>query len=108
MITRDATSSRPWQTAILKLDGNQLFLGGGQAQGIKPGMQFTVNTVGEQIKSAQTGAIVTLPGRMLATVRVDSLFGDNELNEGSSATVVSGSLAGHQASQLVVRFEGVK
>lgn len=101
-------SSRPWQTAILKLDGNQLFLGGGQAQGIKPGMQFTVNTVGEQIKSAQTGAIVTLPGRMLATVRVDSLFGDNELNEGSSATVVSGSLAGHQASQLVVRFEGVK
>ena len=71
-------------------------------------MQFTVHTLGEQVKSAQTGAIVTLPGRMLATVRVDSLFGDNELNEGAAATVLSGSLAGHEASQLVVRFEGAK
>jgi hypothetical protein len=43
---------------------------------------------------------------MLATVRVDSLFGDSELNEGAAATVMSGSLAGFQASQLVVRFEG--
>lgn len=101
-------SSRPWQTSILKLDGNQLFLGGGRAQGIKPGMEFSVLTQGEQVKSAQTGAVVTLPGRKLATVRVDSLFGDNDLNEGSAATVVTGSLAGQQASQLVVRFEGAK
>ncbi len=101
-------SSRPWQTSILKLDGNQLFLGGGRAQGIKPGMEFSVLTQGEQVKSAQTGAVVTLPGRKLATIRVDSLFGDNDLNEGSAATVVTGSLAGQQASQLVVRFEGTK
>jgi curli biogenesis system outer membrane secretion channel CsgG len=101
-------SNRPWQTSILKLDGNQLFLGGGRAQGIKPGMEFSVLTQGEQVKSAQTGAVVTLPGRKLATVRVDSLFGDNDLNEGSTASVVSGSLAGQQAGQLVVRFEGAK
>jgi len=101
-------STRPWQTAILKLDGNQLFLGGGRAQGIKPGMEFTVHTMGEQVKSAQTGSVVTLPGRMLATVRVDSLFGDNELNEGSAATVMSGSLSGFQTGQLIVRFEGAK
>jgi curli biogenesis system outer membrane secretion channel CsgG len=101
-------STRPWQTAILKLDGNQLFLGGGRLQGIKPGMEFTVHTMGEQVKSAQTGSVVTLPGRMLAKVRVDSLFGDNELNEGSAATVMSGSLSGFQTSQLIVRFEGSK
>jgi curli biogenesis system outer membrane secretion channel CsgG len=101
-------STRPWQTSILKLDGNQLFLGGGRLQGIKPGMQFSVHTQGEQVKSAQTGAMVTLPGRMVASVRVDSLFGDNELNEGSAATVTSGSLAGFQANQLTVRFDGAK
>ena len=101
-------STRPWQTSILKLDGNQLFLGGGRLQGIKPGMQFSVHTLGEQVKSAQTGAMVTLPGRMVASVRVDSLFGDNELNEGSAATVTSGSLAGFQANQLTVRFDGAK
>lgn len=101
-------SSRPWQTSILKHDGNQLFLGGGRLQGIKPGMQFSVLTMGEQVKSPQTGAMVTLPGRTVASVRVDSLFGDNELNEGSAATVTSGSLAGFQANQLTVRFDGAK
>lgn len=101
-------STRPWQTSILKLDGNQLFLGGGRLQGIKPGMQFSVLTLGEQVKSPQTGAMVTLPGLMVASVRVDSLFGDNELNEGSAATVTSGSLAGFQPNQLTVRFDGAK
>jgi curli biogenesis system outer membrane secretion channel CsgG len=101
-------STRPWQTSILKLDGNQLFLGGGRLQGIKPGMKFSVYTLGEQIKSAQTGATVTLPGRIVASVRVDSLFGDNELNEGSAATMTSGSLAGFQAHQLTVRFDGAE
>jgi curli biogenesis system outer membrane secretion channel CsgG len=101
-------STRPWQTSILKLDGDQLFIGGGRLQGIKPGMQFSVHTLGEQVKSAQTGSMVTLPGRMVASIRVDSLFGDNELNEGSAATVTSGSLAGFQANQLTVRFDGAK
>jgi hypothetical protein len=45
---------------------------------------------------------------MVASIRVDSLFGDNELNEGSAATVTSGSLAGFQANQLTVRFDGAK
>jgi curli biogenesis system outer membrane secretion channel CsgG len=101
-------STRPWQTSILKLDGNQLFLGGGRLQGIRPGMQFSVHTLGEQVKSPQTGSMVTLPGRMVASIRVDSLFGENELNEGSAATVTSGSLVGLQASQLTVRFDGAK
>ncbi len=101
-------SSRPWQTVILKIDGSQLFLGGGRSQGIKPGMQFTVHTTGEQVKSSQTGSVVTLPGRMLATVRVDALFGDSELNEGSVASLLSGSLDSYKPEQLVIRFEGTK
>jgi curli biogenesis system outer membrane secretion channel CsgG len=101
-------SGRPWQTAILKLDGAQIYLGGGRSQGITPGMDFSVHTQGEQVKSAQTGSVITLPGRKLATIRVDSLFGDNDLNEGSVATVVSGSLSNYQANQLIVRYEGAK
>ena len=101
-------SSRPWQTSILKIDGSQLFLGGGRSQGIKPGMQFTVHTMGEQVRSSQTGSVVTLPGRMLATVRVDALFGDSELNEGSVASLLSGSLDNYKPEQLIIRFEGAK
>ena len=101
-------SSRPWQTYILKADGNRVFLGGGKSQGIKPGMQFAVQTQGEQVKSPQTGALITLPGQAIAQVRVETLFGDSELNEGSVASVVSGSLAGYKPEQLLIRYEGAK
>lgn len=101
-------NGRPWQTVVLKQEGNQLYLGGGKSQGVRPGMQFAVLTAGEQVKSAQTGGMVTLPGRRVAVVRVDELFGDSELNEGAVASVVSGSLAGQRADQLVIRFEGAQ
>jgi curli biogenesis system outer membrane secretion channel CsgG len=70
-------NARPWQTYILKVDGNQVFIGGGKAQGIKPGMVFSVQTQGERIKSPQTGAEITLPGRSIARLRVDANFGDS-------------------------------
>lgn len=101
-------STRPWQTYILKTEGNRIFIGGGKSQGIKPGMQFSVQTQGEQIKSSQTGAVVTLPGQEIARAQVDSLFGDSELNEGSVATILSGSLAGYKAGQLLIRYEGAQ
>lgn len=101
-------NARPWQTYILKTEGSRVFLGGGKSQGVKPGMQFSVLTQGEQIKSPQTGAIVTLPGQTVGQVRVDSLFGDSELNEGSVASVTSGSLGSYRPEQLVIRFEEIK
>lgn len=101
-------SGRPWQTYLLKVDGNRVFMGGGKSQGVKPGMQFSVQTQGEQVKSPQTGAMVTLPGQAIAQVRVDALFGDSELNEGAVASIASGSLSGYKPEQLLIRFEGVK
>lgn len=99
-------NGRPWETFILKADGNRLFLGGGKSQGIRPGMVFSVQTKGEKVKSSQTGAEITLPGQSVAQVRVDSLFGEGELNEGSVASIVSGSLASYKPEQVVVRYEG--
>jgi curli biogenesis system outer membrane secretion channel CsgG len=103
-----AMNSRPWQTFILKIENNRVFLGGGRSQGVAPGMQFAVITQGEQMKSRQTGGLVTLPGHSVAVVRVDGLFGDSELNEGSVATLISGSLGTYRPDQLVVRFEGAR
>ena len=98
-------NTRPWQTAILKTESDRLFLSGGKAQGLQPGMLLTVQTAGEKIKSPQTGATITLPGRSIAQIRIDALFGDNELNEGSVASILSGSLEGHVLNQLVVRVK---
>lgn len=101
-------NTRPWQTYILKAEGSQVFIGGGKAQGVKPGMIFSVQTQGEKIKSPQTGAEITLPGRSIARLRVDANFGDSELNEGSVTSVVSGSLSGHTHDQVIVFFDGGK
>jgi curli biogenesis system outer membrane secretion channel CsgG len=101
-------NARPWQTYILKSEGIQVFIGGGKAQGIKPGMIFSVMTQGEKIKSPQTGAEITLPGRSIARLRVDVNFGDSELTEGSVASVVAGSLSGYAPEQLIVFFDGGK
>ena len=97
---------QPWTTYILKAEGSRIFIGGGKSQGIKEGMVFNVRSAGEKIKSPQTGAEITLPGQNIATIRVISLFGEGELNEGSVATIVSGSLGGRKISDLVVRYDG--
>lgn len=101
-------SGRPWHTYILRMEGSQIYIGGGRSQGIKPGMLFSVQTQGEKVRSSQTGAEITLPGRAVAQIRVDSNFGDTELNEGSVASIVSGSLNNYRPEQLLVRFEGAK
>ncbi len=97
---------QPWTTYILKAEGGRIFIGGGKSQGIKEGMIFNVQSAGERIKSPQTGAEITLPGQNIATIRVISLFGEGELNEGSVASIVSGSLGGRKISDLVVRYDG--
>jgi curli biogenesis system outer membrane secretion channel CsgG len=98
--------SRPWQTYILKTEADRVYIGGGKSQGIRPGMRFSVQSQGETVKSPQTGATITLPGREVAQVQVEAMFGDSELNEGSLASIVSGALGNYNPGQLIVRFNG--
>lgn len=98
--------SRPWQTAILKADGKTLYVSGGRSQGLRPGMEFDVATRGEQVKSPQTGALVTLPGQVVGRLKIDSLFGSSDLDEGAVATLISGSLGNRPPDQLVIRAQG--
>lgn len=83
---------RRWRTDILKSDGKQLFMSGGSRQGIRTGDTFVVMREGEKVKSGQSGFEITLPGSPVATIRVISLFGDAESNEGAVAELVSGAL----------------
>lgn len=82
---------RQWRTDILKADGKQIFMSGGERQGIKVGDTFAVMLEGEKVKSGQSGFQITLPGKAVGTVRVAGLFGDAENNEGAIAELVSGT-----------------
>jgi curli biogenesis system outer membrane secretion channel CsgG len=84
---------RPWRSDILKVDGRTLFISGGVRQGIKAGDHLAVMQEGEQVKSQQTGFLITLPSRRLGTARVISLFGDSEANEGSVCELIEGNPA---------------
>jgi curli biogenesis system outer membrane secretion channel CsgG len=83
---------RRWRTDILKSDGRQVFMSGGSKQGIRVGDTFAVMREGEKVKSGQTGFEITLPASAAGTVRVVSLFGDAESNEGAIAELASGTL----------------
>lgn len=98
-------AGRPWQTFFLSVDQGRYFVAGGRAQGLRPGMLFSVQTLGEKIKSPQTGFDITLPGREIAQLRIDSNFGDSEVNEGSVGSIISGSIQGFKVEQLVVRVK---
>lgn len=98
-------AGRPWQTYFLSAEQGRYFVAGGKAQGLRPGMLFSVQTLGEKIKSPQTGFDITLPGREIAQLRIDSNFGDSEVNEGSVGSIVSGSIQGFKVEQLVVRIK---
>jgi curli biogenesis system outer membrane secretion channel CsgG len=97
---------RPWQTSLIGSEQGSYFIAGGKSQGLAPGMVFSVQTVGKKVKSPQTGFEITLPGKEVGQLRIDSLFGDTEVSEGASATLVSGSLQGHTFDQLTVREKG--
>jgi len=99
---------RPWQTSLIGAEQGNYFIAGGKSQGLAPGMVFSVQTIGQKVKSPQTGFDITLPGKEVAQIRVDSLFGDTEVSEGASASVVSGSLQGHALDQLTVRQKGAQ
>lgn len=96
-------SRRPWQTAIVGVEQDRYFISGGKAQGLKPGMLLSVQTVGKKVKSPQTGFEITLPGKEVAQIRVDALFGDTEMSEGAATSVVGGSLQGFKIEELTVR-----
>ncbi|MEA3135034.1 MAG: hypothetical protein QOG17_2880 [Gammaproteobacteria bacterium] len=93
---------RPWRTDILKVDGHQLYLSGGQRQGLQVGDTLLVLKQGERVKSAQSGFDITLPAKTVGQIRIISRFGDNETNEGAVADILSGDITDAQKTGLYI------
>jgi hypothetical protein len=95
-------ADRPWRTDILDVQGAQVFITGGRAQGLKPGDDLAVMEAGQTVKSAQSGFEVTLPPRQIAALRVVSTFGDGVVSEGSVCQITSGAVEKAAAAKLFV------
>jgi len=97
---------RPWKTDILEVQGGQVFISGGQRQGLKVGDTLQVMEKGQTVKSRQSGFDLNLPPKKVAIVKVAAFFGDNENNEGSICEVVSGTI--DPASLKIIYVEEIK
>ena len=95
-------AARQWRTDILQVEGETVFISGGQRQGLRVGDRLAVMRQGKTIKSKQTGFDITLPPTALGTLEIISLFGDSETNEGAVTRIVSGSIDASQLDGLYV------
>jgi curli biogenesis system outer membrane secretion channel CsgG len=96
---------KPWRTDVLQVEGGQIFISGGKAQGLKVGDTLRLMTAGEKIKSKQSGFEISLPSKQVAILKVVSLFGDNENNEGSVCEIVSGTVDPKSTTTMFAEME---
>ena len=95
-------AARPWKTALLAVDGSQVFIGAGERQGVRVGDHLKVMRSGKKIRNPQTGFEIELPASEVAELEVISLFGESDTNEGAVARLASGSLDPATLSDYVV------
>ena len=93
---------RKWKTDILDVRGGQVFITGGRSQGVQQGDMLEVLEAGDTVKSRQTGFDVTLPPRKVASLRVVSLFGETDTDEGAVCEVVDGTVPAPLTPKLYV------
>jgi curli biogenesis system outer membrane secretion channel CsgG len=93
---------RRWFTDVLQVRGDQLYLSGGPAQGLKIGEALAVEARGETVTSGQSGLPITLPGHTVARLEVISFFGDAPESEGTIARIVQGQVSSTDLKTLRV------
>jgi curli biogenesis system outer membrane secretion channel CsgG len=81
---------RPWKSDILSVEGNTVFISGGERQGLKKEQVLGIYKPGKRIKSQQSGAYINLPPTLLGKIKINSFFGNNEIDEGSVCLLVDG------------------
>ncbi len=96
-------ADKPWRTYIISADNDGIFISGGSMQGVNVGDTFDLYEKGKQVRNPQTGVMVDLPGKKVATLRVDTCYGDNALNEISSVSVISGGFDSTKISSYYVQ-----
>jgi len=94
---------KPWTADVLAQENEQIFISGGDSQGVKAGMVFDVMSKGQQIYSATVGSTITLPGQKVAELEITATFGSDALNQGAMGVIRNGSIAGLDLKTLEVR-----
>ena len=82
-------TNNPWKTYFISYDSDAVLIAGGNSQGIKEGMTFSVLTKGKKVKNPQTGIMITLPGKRVGEAKVIMTGGDTPETEYSFVEVTT-------------------
>jgi curli biogenesis system outer membrane secretion channel CsgG len=91
----------PWKAYLIAEQDGQYIMTGGESQGIAVGDTFTILQKGKQIKNPQTGLMIELAGKPIATATVELLTGSGN-NEISIVSLDSTLPAETDLAKLVV------
>ncbi|PTN08696.1 Curli production assembly/transport component CsgG [Mangrovibacterium marinum] len=83
---------KPWKAYILTVEDGSFIISGGQSQGIKEGDTFAVMQRGKTVKNPQTGLNIELPGKIVASIKVDMTMGATPQDEVSVASLTEGEI----------------
>ena len=82
---------KPWRAYILAYSDGTYVVTGSKSQGLAVGDSLVVYSKGKSVKNPQTGMEITLPGKLVGQIRIESFTGEAD-NEVALASLISGDL----------------
>ena len=96
-------TNSPWKTFFLSYETDAVLIAGGNSQGIKEGMTFSVMRKGKKVKNPQTGIMITLPGKKVGEATVLATGGDTPETEYSFVEVTTDvQIDGTNMNQFII------
>lgn len=83
---------KPWRAYLLSVEEGNYIISGGKSQGIKVGDTFAIMQNGRKVKNPQTGILIELPGKMIAKIKIEQLFGSTQEEEVAFGTIIEGTI----------------
>lgn len=81
---------RQWEAKIIDVQGQQVFINAGERTGIAVDDLLDVVVPGKLVKNPSSNASIRLPGKKVGLLKVVSLFGTSDLDEGAVCEVIEG------------------
>ena len=83
---------RTWRAYFLAVDGTDIFISGGESQGLSVGDVFVVKEKGKSVKNPQTGIQMELPGKNVGQIKITFTGGETPETEFSLVEFLNGEI----------------
>ena len=94
---------KPWKAYILAYADGTYVITGSKSQGLSEGDKLDVFSKGKSVMNPQTGLEISLPGKKVGQIRIDTFVGEVN-NEVALASLVSGELPKEETAKSYEKY----